>query len=345
MQSQPKISVIIPVYNAEKYIARCLTSVLGQTLTAIEVIVVNDGSTDNSYKIIQQFAQTDNRIKIFTISNSGPSSARNMGLSKARGDYIGFVDADDFIEKTMFESLFDAASKSQSELTICNIKIIDENKNNTIRLNLKNEVQIIDKGVNSLIEDLLDFKYDYANWNKLYVNQIIQNKHIKFDTKITLGEDLLFNLMYALHVRKLAVINEPLYSYNINISSLYSTKAFKQFFEFTKLSIIFDSYCTSYNHKVELNLFRKKIAPILFYALNNSFQHIQSQKNRKELNIELIKNLKQLHGSYNYFKNLDNKKYNIPQKVLIYALKLELSYLVIKLLISKNIFVQRHAFN
>ena len=99
----PKVSIIVPIYNSEKYMNKCIESILNQTLTEIEIILVNDGSTDNSGKIIDNYAKKDNRIKVIHQQNSGPSVARNKGISTAKGKYIGFVDSDDYIESTMYE--------------------------------------------------------------------------------------------------------------------------------------------------------------------------------------------------------------------------------------------------
>ena len=113
-----KISVIIPVYNCEKFIEKCLQSLVNQTLTDIEIILVNDGSTDNSQKIIEKFSDT--RIKLINKKNGGQSSARNVGLDVANGEYIGFIDSDDWVDSDFFEKLYNTAKKYNADISISN---------------------------------------------------------------------------------------------------------------------------------------------------------------------------------------------------------------------------------
>lgn len=110
MASSIKVSIIIPVYNSENYIKRCLDSLINQTLRGIEIIIVDDGSNDSSGAICDKFALADERISVFHICNSGPSYARNFRISKAKGEYIGFVDSDDYVNLEMFEKLYNLAS-------------------------------------------------------------------------------------------------------------------------------------------------------------------------------------------------------------------------------------------
>jgi glycosyltransferase involved in cell wall biosynthesis len=121
-----KVSVIIPVYNVEKYIKKSLESVMNQTLKEIEIICVNDGTKDNSRKIIEEYAQKDERIKIIDKENGGLSSARNAGMEIARGEYLGFVDSDDWIEETMYEKLYEKAKADESQMVICAVHKYDD---------------------------------------------------------------------------------------------------------------------------------------------------------------------------------------------------------------------------
>lgn len=122
-----KVSVIVPVYNVENYLTKCLGSLVRQSLSDIEIIVVNDGSKDNSEKIIKEFAHKyPDKIKAFTKENGGLSDARNFGIDKATGDYIGFVDSDDYVTETMFEEMFRLAENHQAKMVICNIQKVDE---------------------------------------------------------------------------------------------------------------------------------------------------------------------------------------------------------------------------
>lgn len=124
---QPLISIIVCVYNTEKYIAKCLKSICAQTYANIEIIVVNDGSTDKTAMIINEWQEKDERIVLVQQENKGLAVARNVGLDISRGEYIGFVDADDYIEKDMFQILYDAILQSDCMLSMCAYRIMDTN--------------------------------------------------------------------------------------------------------------------------------------------------------------------------------------------------------------------------
>lgn len=118
-----KVSIIIPVYNTEKYIRKCLESAINQTLTDIEIICINDGSTDNSLSILYEYAAKDSRIRVFTKANEGVAKARNLGLRHARGEYVGFIDSDDFVDEKYFEELYNYGPQYD---VIRGIRVIDE---------------------------------------------------------------------------------------------------------------------------------------------------------------------------------------------------------------------------
>lgn len=131
-KSDSKVSVIVPVYNVEHYLAKCLDSLVNQSLQNIEIIVVNDGSKDGSGNIIQQYSEKySDKIKALTKENGGLSDARNFGIDQATGDYLGFVDSDDYVSGTMFEEMLNLAEKNDAEMVICNIQKVDEDGNIT----------------------------------------------------------------------------------------------------------------------------------------------------------------------------------------------------------------------
>ena len=136
----PKVSIIVPIYNSEKYMEKCIDSILNQTLNDIEIILVNDGSTDSSLEIAERYKQRDKRVIIINQINSGPSIARNNGIKIATGKYIGFVDSDDYIEKTMYEKLFEVADNNKVNVAMCNYNeiFLYDNKKQVVKSNLKN---------------------------------------------------------------------------------------------------------------------------------------------------------------------------------------------------------------
>lgn len=172
-----KVSVIVPVYNVENYLAKCLDSLVDQTLQNIEIIVVNDGSNDGSGNIIQEYSEKyPDKIKAFTKENGGLSDARNFGIDKATGDYLGFVDSDDYVSETMFEEMLNLAEKYNAEIAICNIQKVDEHGNVTQKLTqLPNMPEKIDLESNfSVFSDL-----SYFACNKLFRKELFAYKRFK----------------------------------------------------------------------------------------------------------------------------------------------------------------------
>lgn len=172
-----KVSIIVPVYNVENYLAKCLNSLIDQTHQNIEILVVNDGSKDNSEKIIQDYAQKyPEKIKPFNKENGGLSDARNFGIDQATGDYIGFVDSDDYVTPTMFEEMTALAEKYQSKMVICNIQKVDQNGNVTQKLTqIPNMPEKIDLEKNfSVFSDL-----SYFACNKLFKKELFEGKRFK----------------------------------------------------------------------------------------------------------------------------------------------------------------------
>ena len=202
----PIISIIIPVYNVEKYLQRCLDSIICQTITVWECILINDGSSDNSGKICDEYAQKDDRFKVIHQENAGVSAARNAGLDVARGEWIGFVDSDDWIEKDYIEVLLSKARKGC--LIIGSIKNIGGNPPNTIG----NEEEPSDYFITQLFGR---GKYGYVGFifPKLYDSSIIRNEHIRFNKDIHYNEDRLFVLQYTLHCDKVIMCDNVLYNY------------------------------------------------------------------------------------------------------------------------------------
>lgn len=172
-----KVSVIVPVFNVEKYLEKCLCSLVGQTLQEIEILVINDGSTDGSQAIIERFSnEYPQKIRAFIKTNGGLSDARNFGLDRAEGEMIGFVDSDDFVSETMFEELYLLAQKHQAEMVICNLQKIDENGTVSQKLfQIPNMPEKIDLGSGfSVFSDL-----SYFACNKLFRKELFRDKRFK----------------------------------------------------------------------------------------------------------------------------------------------------------------------
>lgn len=172
-----KVSVIVPVYNVENYLVKCLDSLVNQSLQDIEIVVVNDGSKDGSGRIIQQYSEKyPDKIKAFSKENGGLSDARNFGIDKANGDYLGFVDSDDYVSETMFEEMLNLAEKHDAEMVICNIQKVSEEGNVTQKL-----TQIPNMPEKIVLENNFSVFSDlsYFACNKLFRKELFFNKRFK----------------------------------------------------------------------------------------------------------------------------------------------------------------------
>lgn len=224
------ISIIIPVYNAESYLKRCLLSVINQTYYNLEIIIINDGSTDNSYNICKQFEEVDNRLIVKDCKNGGVSRARNEGLSIASGKYVLFIDSDDYIEENMVLILYNhIISDDGIDIVVCDVEANDQSsvtelmsKNKFIRIQ-DEEVIIINK--NDLMYNLFN-RNSIKGYlvNKLFKMSIIKDNRLLLDESIYICEDLLFCFHYFQSINQLIYINKMLYHYQVNENSLTHNK-------------------------------------------------------------------------------------------------------------------------
>lgn len=186
------ISIIVPVYNSSMYLDRCIESLINQTYKNIEIILIDDGSKDDSYRICKEYAIKDKRINAIHKKNGGVSSARNLGLKIAKGDYIGFVDSDDYVEKDMYEVLISSINQNLSQIAICNIYYETENKKQVYSYSTKKNVFSRHEFPINMYNILSINGYVC---NKLYDRRLIyrENQNICFDNNIDISEDGLFN--------------------------------------------------------------------------------------------------------------------------------------------------------
>lgn len=205
----PIISIIIPVYNSEKYLSKCIDSVLAQTFTDYELILVDDGSTDRSAVICDDYAIKDARIKVIHKENGGVSTARNIGLINASGDYIGFIDSDDYVEPNMYTVLFELIQKHECDISICGFKVIDEDKYKIERIQNSGQIEFLDR--EGLVSKETDMPWTIRldTINKLFKKSIIDG--LMFDEKLKCAEDTLFLHQALMRMKKGVFIDLPLY--------------------------------------------------------------------------------------------------------------------------------------
>lgn len=218
-----KISVVVPVYNTEKFLRRCLDSIINQTLRDIEIICINDGSLDNSLEILQNYAQQDKRIKIINQKNMGVSCARNNGLKQAKGKYISFVDSDDWIDLDFLEKLYNSVEKYGADIAVSGIKRLRSYKWK-YHLKIKNEEITCNTDRKFLLCDVPDKCYV---WNKIYRLDKLQLNQIEFEPNVYF-EDRCFTAEALIKLEKLVTVPDTYYNYWTNPNSIVKTKSPKK---------------------------------------------------------------------------------------------------------------------
>ncbi len=205
-----KVSIIVPVYNVEKYLRRCIDSLISQTLKDIEIILVDDGSPDNCGKIIDEYAKQYGNIIVVHKENGGLSDARNAGLNVATGEYIGFVDPDDYTEPQMYEIMYNSAKENDSDLVICGYnEIFSESyteKRNFDSLKSSSDAE-------SLVGKYINGEFGAYAWNKLYKYSVIKENNLAFPKGIQLTEDVIFLFDFLKYAGIYSVADELLYNY------------------------------------------------------------------------------------------------------------------------------------
>ena len=235
--SKIKVSVIIPIYNAEKYLAECLDSILNQTLQDIEIICVNDGSRDHSLDILDKYAKKDARVVVTTQENSGQSSARNAGMDMARGEYISFVDSDDYIDITMLEKLYNTAKIADCDIAICDLWLnyVDSGELAYYRNPM---VLTFLKHKNFNICEYPEILTFIGVWDRIYKRSFVNKYNIRFPVGL-IYEDHLFTFQAIVQSQKNVVVNERLYYYRKNAGDSITDREAKndQFkFDFMEIS-------------------------------------------------------------------------------------------------------------
>ena len=232
MENKPKISVIVPVYNAEKYLDRCVESIINQTFKDFELILVDDGSTDDSGVLSDKLATKDKRIKVFHKENGGVSSARNIGLDNALGKYVAFCGPDDFIHPQMYEILYKFAKDNDAECVVCNFESFSDFNNIKMQdITLENKYECF-SGKQAYEYIRLSDKRNMLGcvWNKLFLKSSIHN--LRFNTSLSYGEDLCFVLTFLSTIESMIVLNDVfLYYYFIRSDSVMRTLDSKKYLE------------------------------------------------------------------------------------------------------------------
>ncbi len=214
------LSIVVPVFNCEDYLNDCIQSILNQSYRDFELILVNDGSTDNSLNVCEKCYNEDKRIKIINQQNVGVSCARNRGIDVAQGDYIIFVDADDYIKENFFEKLMSCALKNNSELVISGFSVACGKVSNDTDILMKNAGLIGNLNLLGLMITMRKDRVRENIWRCLFSKSLLQNHNIKFKENMKIAEDFLFFLQAANSAKNVYVLPEELYVYRVNSQSV-----------------------------------------------------------------------------------------------------------------------------
>lgn len=300
----PKISVIIPVYNAEKYLSQCLESLINQTFKDIEIICINDGSTDASLEILNKYAAQNDKIKVINQKNRGISSARNIGIERATGEYISFVDSDDFADERMYENL---VKYLPQELICFEGQVYPFDSKNPLQKQIVNKK----KGVQKVTDKVIQNTNIYL-WNKLFKTSIIKDNNIKFPEGL-IFEDFPFVWEYMLSIKNACYVNKKYYFYRQHNASAMKTCADKSIQHLYVWHYLYERLKQKnilYQHINTIkNLFEKYL--ILAYKLSND--------DGKSL---IIETGKQYAGEINY-TNINSLINTLTSGKLIYSNKYE----------------------
>lgn len=318
MEKDDKISIVVPVYNSERKLSKCLESICNQSYDNLEIIVIDDGSKDSSCEIIKKFKNSDKRIIPIYKENTGVSDTRNRGIEIAKGKYLMFVDSDDYLEENACEIM---------------IKSIKSDKNIDIAIGSWNNIYnglVKKEDIHSGVFEIKDFfsrvetedYYKIINplWNKIYKTNIIKENNLKFDLNISLGEDMVFNFKLLLLSNRIKILNESIYNYNISDTGLNMKKRKIEEYEQNAISVLD-------NLNVYNNI--KDAYGFIFYqtcVIINDF----AKYTKKQYLYNLVKKIYRLYISN---KTIDYVKYikKKSRKILFFFFKAKQYYFIYKL--------------
>ena len=289
MNKFPKVSVIIPIYKVEKFLEECVESVLEQTYTSCEIILVDDGSPDLCPQMCDKYAARNSNVKVIHKENGGLSSARLAGFENAQGEYILFVDSDDYIDKCMVEKLVKAIEEKDAQMAICAYNVDCEGKIAPKKLSYEQtSVCGREKIVENYILPLIGERKKEINlpgfmWIRLFRRDLIRKEFFVSERKVFM-EDHVFNLLYADNINKIAIINEPLYNYRINRTSLSNCYRKNKWEMYANLYDFFESYLKERNI-VDFGRLNGFLINAIFQCIDNAVLSGEISLYQKELKI------------------------------------------------------------
>ncbi|CUQ11647.1 Hyaluronan synthase [Turicibacter sanguinis] len=299
-------SIIVPIYNSECTLKECLDSIRNQTYENFEVILVNDGSKDNSGFICDTYSLHDNRFKVIHRNNSGVSNARNLGLSVAKGKYIIYIDSDDYIEKGTLEKITEVMAGKEYDLIMFGVSKDVGNESSPLYTKMDSNFYSVKDCISNLI------KHEYINAPfKVYKKSLIDFNKITFNVNLDIGEDLLFNLQYFSHCNSFYFIKDILYHYTIRNSSSLTQKLIPQKYE--KLMMVHDQI----GQISSLNYLKNEIKDALIYIRLKNIYSCFIDIHRKDWNRDFSEKINYIKDICRNEKNMDYLKIkDIKMKIL-----------------------------
>lgn len=316
-----KVTIIIPTYNVQDYIAECLDSIIAQTYINLEILLIDDGSTDNTLNILQEFALKNSRIKIFCQENQGAAVARNLGLSIATGKYVIFLDSDDYFEKDLVEKSIERAEKFNADIVVFRAIAFDNITGERSPLNDKigslKEYQQKSFNYKDLPDKILNL-FLIAPWNKLY-NREFLNKHSFQFQNVKRSNDLYFTSATLVSAEKIILLDKVLVNYRVGLTKNLQSGNDKTPLDFYKALVALKNYLEEKDlYCVVYKSYLKMAVEVIFYNINS----LKSEKQFKEL--------------IRFFKKEGFKELKISEYKRLYTLTF-LGYLEYRCVISNNL--------
>jgi glycosyltransferase involved in cell wall biosynthesis len=322
----PKISVVIPVYNVENYLHRCIDSLLNQTFQDFEIILIDDGSKDNSGKICDEYAQKDKRIKVFHKKNARVSAARNDGIKIAKGKYISFIDSDDWIEPEMYQEMINRAEKLNLDFIMCDYKKrsndYEDKRTQPIRGGYYSKRDIKNELFQCLIMfENIEYPPTISNWVCLFNLEFLKKNNLYYDEDIHYDEDSIFGSKIMYHANNFYYLkNQHYYNYYYNANSTTNTYNENKWNSFLKINERLVKY---FGKTIEYDFSRQIKINMLYLTLSALGQIKYSEKHGKE-RINMIKKIMFHPKVKELFKEFKLPNVSWKTKVIILLIKFKM---------------------
>ena len=314
----PKISVIVPIYNAELYLEECIHSVLNQTLRDIELLLIDDGSTDGSFRICEEYSKKDNRVQVFRNKNVGQGLERNFGVRKSAGEYIAFLDSDDQYKEDALERLYQKAMETNADMVsggyadVCNHEIIKEHL-------LGNRILDSTEKIKKVMSDLISYEkkegYDgcIAVWDSIFKKQLLIDNNIQFLSERDIySEDLLYKLMVMSCSRKITFCNDITYLYRVNDTSFTNRISESVLNRITNL---YDEIILRFEEFLQEFNLKERLVNRTFFTLRFNIKKVSKSRDVKKFYKMIFENKKLMGIVVTYKPN------NLKNFVIYYLIK------------------------